>query len=233
MNDVIRSVTLSYSRGPMGLWSNGRGYDVSLPIIDVKKDYLCFEQQESKPIYRPEQSRLIVRGRSWIASGDTYITADYEKRWCTIPALELAHVLKVAELDGTIREMRMLSRTAGAAIKTHQGTEHRLLGTEPALLVQLDGSPEAHALAEKYSFDHQVQRTISLADGTTQEVTYVNALIVGKAAADAALGVNTYPNEDRVTFIQPGTDVENPNWTDAIAQARAVGRLPERQKRSL
>ena len=140
-------------------------------------------------------------------------------------------------MDGTVREMRMLSRNAGIGIRFQQQTsafENRFMGTEPALIVQLDGSPEAHALAEKYSFNHQVQRTISVIRNkqpTEVEVTYVNALIVSKSAADAALGINTYPNEERTTAIPPATDVENPNWIDAIAQARVVGRLPERQKR--
>jgi hypothetical protein len=234
MKDFLRSVNLSYSRGPMNLWSNGQGYDVSLPIIDVKKDYLKFEYHGQRPVYMADQSKLIVRGRSWIRSQDgTYIDANYEKRWCTIPAQDVAYLLKVAEMDGTIRDMRMLSKTAGISLKTTQNTEMRMLGTEPALLVQLDGSDEAHALAERYSFNHQVQRMITLANETQmREVTYVNALIISKAAADAALGINTYPNEERVAAIAPGTDVENPNWEDAISQARAVGRLPERQKRS-
>lgn len=231
-NEFLRSVNLNHSRGPMSLWTNGQGYDVSLPIIDVKRDYLVFEMQGQRPVYNISQSRLIVRGKSWIQTQDgAYIDADYERRWCTIPALELAHILKIAELDGTIRDMRMLSRNAGSTLKTHGGSEYRLLGTESALLVQLDSSSEAHALAEKYSFNHQVQRTVTMAYGKTEEVTYVNALIVSKTAADAALGVNTYPNEDRIQVIPPGTDVENPDWSNAIAQARAVGRLPERQKR--
>jgi hypothetical protein len=246
-HEIVRSVNMSYSRGPMHLWPNGQGYDVSMPIIDVKRDYLAFEMRNHRPVYMPERSKLIVRGKSWIQTyyhtpegAPNYIDANYETRWCTIPALDIANMLRIADRDGTIRDTRIVSATAGIKIKFHQQSkngETRYMGNEAALLLQLDGSDEAIKLAEKYSFNHQIQRVINIVGNNGQtrerEVTYVNALIVTKTAADAALGVNTYPNEERVSFIPPMTDVENPHWEHAIEQARVVGRLPERQKREM
>lgn len=245
-HEIVRTVNVSYSRGPMHLWSNGQGFDVSMPIIDVKKDYLNFETINTIPVYRPDQSRLIVRGRSWVqmnqlVNGEPhFVETNYEKRWCTIPALDVAELIRIADRDGTIRETRMLSATAGVRIKFNNQTsnmETRYMGSEAALLLQMDGSPEAMALAEQYSFNHQIQRVITLApmygEKREQEITYVNAVLISKNAADAALGINTYPNEERVIFIPPKTDTDNPDWREVIEFARTVGRLPERQKREV
>lgn len=246
-HEIVRTTSLSYSRGPMHLWPNGTGYDVSMPIIDVKRDYLSFEIENERPRYLREVSRLIVRGRSWIKTSydkpngePNYIDANYDKRWCTIPALDVARMLSIADRDGTIRETRMISPTNGMQISFHNQSKSggtRYMGSESALLLQLDGSREAMQLAEEYSLDHQIQRIINVptADGNRreQEITYVNALIISKNAADAAMGVNTYPNEGRITPIPPRTDLDNPDWREVIELARIIGRLPERQKREV
>lgn len=233
--------TSAYSRALQQLAPNGQQATYKAPIIDVKKDYLVFEPDAANVLrLNVAASKLIVRGQSWItlytsdAEGKPMVAeANYETRWCTLAATALKQILDVADADGSISDFRVLSRTAGIGLHLGAGTRGatQFFGNEPALLIELSGSKEAQDLAEMYSLNHQIQQRIPV-NGEIKEVSYNAPLIVTRAAADVARGVNVYPAEAGKTAIAPRTDLDNPSWTAAIEHARATGKLPERTKRT-
>lgn len=226
--NLIEHVNIPHTAGPTSMTSTGTGYETLLPIIDVDRKYLIFSHESGYPEYQRDESFLIVRGHSWIQTHYTdgklrnYINASYEHRWCTVPALEIANMLTLARTS--TREIRILSGRNGIKVKVRgdlSSNPIKLMGTEDAFLLELDGNEEGRALAQKYSFDHQVQQEVN-----GREVTYNNGIIITRAAADAAMGVNVYPS-DELTYTRIEHMAE-PLWNTAIDMARTIGRLPER-----
>lgn len=232
--NVRRGVNTVYSyhtRSVMKLVNGGTGYEVALPIIDVSRKYLQWENDGFGGVrYTPHGSKVIVRGFSQIRTPGGTVNADYDGRWCLLDATELNTMIDMAESTNTINECRLLSRQAGVQV---QGATSpiKLLGSEPGVILQLIGTPEAEAMATKYSFDYQFQYQLPTQQGLV-DITYSNAILVTKQALMAAKGFGMYPHTEGTLDPVNRGDTENPDWLDAISFARATGQLPMRVRKT-
>lgn len=230
----------TYTRGIQGI-ENGT-VQFYVPVIDSVNKLLAFDDTGK---YLPEKSKLVVNGTGKVRTkgedgAAKSATLNYGKRWCTTSATEVADMLDVANRDNTIRTVRLLSYKSGVNIvmpnapldASGRPRSSHFFGNESALLVQLNKSKEAKALAAKYSLDWDIDTTIVVnSTGELVDNALSNALIITQSAFNAAMGFGIFPEIDRSVQLTSRMDNDNPDWLEALDIARKTGSLPERAPR--
>lgn len=186
------------------------------PVVGFASSGIVLDPKTGKPDLA--KSTLIVKGsieRANPVSGAIQYL-DLDQRWCTLTAQEVATLMGQAAKDGTINRIWMFSSIAGNNVGP---------GSEPAYLLQLNGSDEAQALAAQYGIAYRVDRVVGRSG---IPVVHTNPIVVSMQAASAAgFGLWAPPLEKEEE--RPGRmDQANPHLLQALKHYDATGELPSR-----
>lgn len=161
-----------------------------------------------------------VKGSLPYQRGEEMLQLDFDARWLTLPQSEAKEILETAIRDNTVHAIRVGSSVAGNMYG---------IGSEPALLLELTGSKEAHKLAEKHFVNYSETAEVG-AEGI--EVTHVNPMAITLQCASELLGLLQFPTIEKSQGRTSRADTSNPNYFAALQVVDATGKLPARQFRS-
>lgn len=143
-------------------------------------------------------------------------------RWSTLTGQEAKHLLDVGRKDGTVREIRGISRIAGNS---------RGPGSEEAVLIGLDKSTEARKLAKALGVDYEV--TVSVGSrGNEVDVRTGPSVMMSMTAVRTLNGELTFPKRERSKPVYSKSDEAFPTYQELLAHFDRFRELPPRPEQN-
>lgn len=162
-----------------------------------------------------EASQLVVSGGLKRGSKWLYLN----NHWSAVSAAQGLELFETALADDSVHEVRAISKAAG----NNKGP-----GSEPALLLGLDGSAPARKLAQKWGVDYRVKVVVG-PRGQEVLVEHGPSVMMSVDCARRLTGQLVFPKLERQRAFASKMDDQLPSYWELLEQWDQSGSFPERQ----